>query len=185
MNKPPDNYSGPQPPSVADFVDKARLFLDEFQDVAMLLEPHRVDESGDATWSDARRAQYQRDAQRFMQVTRRMADLEWTREDRRFLASRNASALLSTDEGRAVYEREFKDAPLLMDTKTPTARQEDGADRYNAERLERLAREKGVPILGIRAIHKRPKGSVPERMDDDQFRGLRLSCGCASARVCL
>ena len=185
LNKPPDNYSGPEPPSVADFVDKARLFLDEFQDVAMLLETHRVDESGDATWSDARRAQYQRDAQRFLQVTRRMADLEWTREDRRFLASRNASALLSTEEGRAVYEREFKDAPLLMDTKKPTARQEDGADRYNAERLERLAREKGVPILGIRAIHKRPKGSVPERMDDDQFRGLRLSCGCASARVCL
>ncbi len=186
LNKPPDNYRGEPPPSLAELVERARLFLEEFEDVVQLLETHRVDEDGDKSWSEERRAQYQRDAQEFLKVTRRMADLEWTRADWRFLAKRNASALLATAEGRAVYEREFKDAPLLVDTKKATARQEDGADRYNAERLERLAREKDVPILGMRAIHKRPKGSVPERMDDDQFRGLRAELRlCVGARVLL
>ena len=79
------------------------------------------------------------------------ADLDWTREDWRFLAKRNASAILTTAEGREVYQREFQDALLLMDTRKATAGQEDGADRYNAQRLERLAREKDVPILSTRA----------------------------------
>ena len=127
----------------------------------MLLETHRVDEEGDPSWSTERLAQYQRDAQEFLQVTRRMADLEWTRADWRFLAKRNASALLATADGRDVYQRLFQDAPLLMDTRRTTARQEDGADRYNAQRLERLAREKDVPILSARALHKRPRGSKP------------------------
>ena len=115
-----------------------------------------------------------------------MADLEWTRADWRFFAKRNASALLETAAGRDVYQRLLQDAPLLMDTRWTTARQEDGADRYNAQRLERLAREKDVPILGARATHKRPKGSKPERMDDEEFRGLQAELRlCVGARVLL
>ena len=93
-NRPPENYRGPDPPTTKELVERANLFLREFEDVVMLLETHRVDEGGDPSWSDDRRTQYQRDAKRFLEVTRRMADLGWTREDWRFLARRNASALL-------------------------------------------------------------------------------------------
>ena len=172
-NRAPEGYRVKEPPTTKALMDDANLFLTEFEDVVMLLETHRVDEDGEPGWSEERLAQYRQDAKRFLEVTRRMADLEWTREDWRFLARRNASALLSTAEGRAEYEREFKDAPLLMDTRQQTAKQEDGADRYNAERLERLAREKDLPILAIRAVHQHPAGSDPARMEAEDFRGLK------------
>ena len=150
----------------------------------LLLQTHRVDEEGDPSWSAERLAQYQQDAKRFLEVTRRMADLEWTREDWRFLARRNASALLASAAGRAEYEREFKDAPLLMDTRQQTAKLEDGADRYNADRLERLARETNVPILAIRAAHSAPRDAQPQRMDAEDFRGMKAELRlCVGARV--
>ena len=58
LNKPKGNYTGPTPPSYESFVQDARLFLDEFEDVALLLETHRVDEEGDKSWSAQRLAQY-------------------------------------------------------------------------------------------------------------------------------
>ena len=116
MNQPPENYRGKEPPSTKELVEGANLFLNEFEDLVMLLATHRVDETGDPSWSSERRAQYQLDAKRFLEVTRRMADLDWTREDWRFLARRNASALLAAAGGRAEYEREFKDAASLVDT---------------------------------------------------------------------
>ena len=186
VNKPPDNYRGPAPKTLAEFVDTARLFLAEFEDVALLLNTHRVDEDGDKSWSAGRRERYRLDAQRFLAVTRRMADLEWTREDWRWLSTRNARSLLTTEEGRAVYEREFRDAPLLMDGKKTNMRGEDGADRNNKDRLEQLSRESRRPILAIKALHQRPKGTKPERMDDEQFRGLQAELWlCVLARVLL
>ncbi len=186
LNKAPDNYSGPTPKTLAEFVNDARLFLFEFEDVALLRATHRVEHEGDKSWPEERRARYRHDADKFLEVTRRMADLEWTRPDWQWVAQRNKRTLLMTEEGRATYEREFKDAPLLFDGKKRNARGEDGADHYNAERLERLSRESGLPILGIRALHARPKGTKPERMDDDQFRGLHAELRLAvGARVLL
>ena len=73
-----------------------------------------------------------------------------------------------------------------MDGEKTNGRGDAGADRYNAERLERLSRESGLPILAIRALHARPKGTRPERMDDDQFRGLEAELPlCVGARVLL
>ena len=73
-----------------------------------------------------------------------------------------------------------------MDTKQQIAKQEDGADRYNAERLERLARETNVPIIGIRAAHSAPRGAAPQRMDAEDFRGLKAELRlCVGARVLL
>ena len=57
LNKPPDNYKGPEPKTLAEFVCDARLFLQEFEDVALLLNTHRVDEDGDETWSESERAE--------------------------------------------------------------------------------------------------------------------------------
>ena len=104
----------------------------------MLLNTHRAAEDGDKSWS-VERQRYRLDAQRFLAVARRMADLEWTREDWRWLSTRNARSLLTTEERRAVYEREFRDAPLLMDGKKTNMRGEDGADRNNKDRLEQLS----------------------------------------------
>ena len=136
------------------------------------------------SWSVGRRERYRLDAQRFLAVTRRMADLEWTREDWRWLSTRNARSLLTTEEGRAVYERDFRDAPLLMDGKKTNMRGEDGADRNNKDRLEQLSRESRRPNLTIKALHQRPKGTKPERMDDEQFRGLQAELWlCVRARA--
>lgn len=137
-NQSPENHSGKEPPSTRELVEGANLFFNEFEDPVILLVTHRVGEVGNPSWGSERLAQYQLDAKPFLDVNWRMADLDWTREDWRFLARRNASALLTTAEGRAEYEREFKDAPLLLDTKQQTAKQEDGADRYNAERFDLL-----------------------------------------------
>ena len=73
LNTPPKGYSGKEPPTYESFLRDARVFL---EDVAMLMETHRVDEAGDPSWSAERLAQYQRDAKTFLEVTRRIADLE-------------------------------------------------------------------------------------------------------------
>ena len=99
----------------------------------------RVDEDGDESWSAERREAYKANAQKFLEVTRRMADLEWTRQDWQFLAKRNKRTLLSSAEGKATYDCEFEDAPFLFEGRKRNARGEDGADRYNAERLEQLS----------------------------------------------
>ena len=149
-------------------VSDARFFLQVFDDVALLRNTDRMDEDGDESWSVERRQAYKANARKFLEVTRRMADLEWTRQDWQFLAKRNKRTLLSSAEGKATYDREFKDAPLLFDGKKRNARGEDGADRYNAERLEQLLRETEscLPILGIRALHVRPKGAKTDRMNE-------------------
>ena len=89
MNKPPGNYGGAERETLAEFVSYAGLFLQEFDDVALLLHTHRVDEDGDESWSEERRDAYRANARKFLEVTRRMADLEWTRQDWQFLAKRN------------------------------------------------------------------------------------------------
>ena len=43
-----------------------------------------------------------------------------------------------------------------------------------------------MPILSARALHKRPRGSKPERMDDDELRCLQAELRlCVGARVLL
>ena len=107
LNKPPDNYRGEKEghKSLAELVEDARLFLSEFDDVAMLRNTHRVDDSGDPSWSPEVKAQYKQRADRFLEVTRKMADLEWTRGDHAWLAQRNKRALLASPDGRAMYAR--------------------------------------------------------------------------------
>ena len=75
---------------------------------------------------------------------------------------------------------------MLFDSKKRNARGEDGADRYNAERLGQLSRESCLPILGIRALHVRPKDAKHDRMEDDQLCGLQAELWLAiGARVLL
>ena len=54
--------------------------MNEFEDVALLRQVWRLDDGND-TMSAEERSAYRADADKFLQVLRRMADLEWTRED--------------------------------------------------------------------------------------------------------
>ena len=62
----------------------------------MLLRTHRLDADGDSSWPEERRRIYKAEADKFLQVTRRLADLEWTREDHKF---RNCEALTKGSSG--------------------------------------------------------------------------------------
>ena len=139
--------------------------------MAMLLRTHRVDETGDPTWTAERRAQYKADADRCLEVTSRMAYLEWTRDDRAWLAKRTFSSLLATQHGRETVRREFGDAIWLMGTRKTTSARQDGGDRHNDDRLHKCSRESGHPMLAIRATHSKPKGVDAAKMDAQYFQG--------------
>ena len=112
-NKPRKDVEAPvDAPSVDKFVDMCRLFREEFEDVVILQTVHRsLDGDGsNAALSEACGAEQQR----FLEVTGRMADLEWTREDHAWLSQRNRSLMKLTREGRAELQG-FEDAPLLME----------------------------------------------------------------------
>ena len=97
-----------------------------FKDAVLLRQVHRyVDEKADIP--EAQRAEYRRDAQRFLDVTRGMADCKWTREDHAWLSRRNRSILQQTEEGREEL-RKFKNAPLLMDGRKTRVTGEVGAN---------------------------------------------------------
>ena len=154
-NKPRQDVVAPvDAPSVGRFVDMCRLFIEEFEDVVILQKVHRSLDAGgrNSSLSEACAAEQRR----FLEVTRRMADLEWTREDHAWLSQRNRSLLKLTQEGRAELVG-FEDAPLLMDGRKRNARGEDGAQQYNAAELQKLSRRTGKPIARIGAYHDKPK----------------------------
>ena len=61
------------------FVDRCRLFREEFEDVVILQNVHRslIGGGGAGSLSEADLAEQQR----FLEVTGRMANSEWARED--------------------------------------------------------------------------------------------------------
>ena len=97
-----------------------------------------------------KRSAYRAEADKFLEVLRRMADLEWTREDHAWLAQRNRSVLERTERGRQELAS-FDHAPLLMDGRRRNAAGEDGAEQFNAAALRRLSARTGQPILWIGA----------------------------------
>ena len=105
----------------------------------MLLGCHRRDAEGHPSWSAERRAKHRADSERFQTILDRMADLDWSREDHAWLARRTQGAMCATAAGRELFEREFKDAPYLMDGKRTNQQGHDGADHYNEQRLRELA----------------------------------------------
>ena len=173
-------------PSVNSFVDRCRLFREEFEDVVILQNVHRslVGDGSAGSLSEVGQAEQQR----FLEVTRRMADLEWTREDHAWLSQRNRSSLKMTAEGRAELVG-FEDAPLLMDGRKRNARGEDGAQQYNAEELKKLSHRSGKPIARIGAYHDKPKSSAKLKVEDleaEDFKGLQNHLDlCVGARVIL
>ena len=193
LNKPSKGERPLDAPTCSALVDRACLFRDEFLqdpdgDVVILRQVHRVDETGSAELSESARRLHSDEAERFLEVTGRLADLAWTQQDHAWLARRNRSALQATEASRAEL-RAFEHAPLLMCRRRRGVRGEDGADQYNAAELRRLAVRTGRPILAIGAHHNRPEEATelrPEYLDSEEFQGLEATLEvCEGARVLL
>ena len=98
-------------PSCKSFVERGCLLRNEFEDVTLLRSVWRIDDGNDSM-TPAERASYRSEADKFLSVTSRMSELEWTQHDHSWLAKRNRTALLATEQGRRELE-EFDNAPLL------------------------------------------------------------------------
>jgi hypothetical protein len=146
-----------------DLVGMTNAFRQEFDDVVCLQKRHRVCKSAEEmppqerdeflALSPEMQAKYVADAAKFEEVTARLSDLSWTREDRDWLAQRDRAALLRRPDGEAIV-RQFDQAPLLTDTRKQRIAAEeaelgeaqDGADSMNLQELWKLARRTKVPI---------------------------------------
>ena len=164
--------------------------MNEFEDVALLRQIWRLDDGND-NMSAEERSRYRAEGDKFLEILRRMADLEWTPEDHAWLQRRNRSVLEATERGREELAA-FDYAPLLMDGRRKNARGEDGAEQFNAVELRRLSARTGRPILVIGAHHgqggeaKKMKLEVLEAMDAEDFNGLKAQLElCEDARVLL
>ena len=83
---------------------------DSFQDAVLLRQVHRFEDEN-ANVPGARREDYKQDAQRFLDVTRGMADCTWSMDDHAWLSRRNRARWQQTPEGREELRR-FDTAPL-------------------------------------------------------------------------
>ena len=92
QNKPRKKQAPDGTPTAASLVDSGMLFRKSFDDVVLLREVHRVDK-GDASMSEAERAAYAAEAERFLEVITKMADCEWDLDDYKFQQARNKSFL--------------------------------------------------------------------------------------------
>jgi len=187
LNKP---RNGPAPsgtPAMSALTESGLLFRKSFDDVAILRDVHRVD-YGAADMSESERATYREEAERFLEVTARMADCTWSLKDYEFLQARNKSFLRRTPEGRQELES-FEDAPLLVDSRKKRNSGNDGALEINLRELEKVAVKRKVPIAALRSYHRYEgaEGDVKaEKMDSDEFRGLPHQLHlCEGARVLL
>ena len=140
----------------------------------MLLQRLQRLDMGHDEMAPEERAEYVAEAERWREVIRRMADLEWTPEDHEWLSKRNRSVLELTERGREELKA-FESATLLMDARRRTGGRQDVADVHNARELRRHAARVGKPILRIDAFHHKPKDAVDldvKGMDEEDFAGL-------------
>ena len=92
VNKPRRGQVATGAPSCEGFANAASLFFKEFEDVAVLRSVWRPDD-GNGEMSPEERTAYRAEADKFLEVTGRMADLEWTPQDHAWLQRRSRSAL--------------------------------------------------------------------------------------------
>ena len=168
--------------------NSAELFLKEFEDVVLLRTVHRVDYGDARDGSGVDWSQYAADADKFLDVTLKMASCTWTLQEHAWLAKRNRSTLFATHVGREELVA-FEEAPLLMDTRRKKANGDDGADQINEKELEKVALKTRKAIIAIRSYHAKLAKEhhlKPELTEGDDFRGLLAELRlCEGARVLL
>ena len=151
LNKPRNDEAPAGAPSMEQLVNRAELFRQEYEcadgDAVILREAHRIDRGEGRGLSGEGLERFRKDAEKFQEVTGRMASCEWSRVEHAWLAGRNRSRLSAEEV------RRFEDAPLLMDGKKKKSDGEDGADQMNARELVKLAAREDRPILRVKSIH--------------------------------
>ena len=190
MNKPKNASGTPEGAwSTKKLVRMGMNVRNCFDDVVLLRQVHRfADEK--AGLSESQQEKYKKDAARFLETTRGLADCSWKPADHAWLSQRNRSVLQQTAEGREQL-REFENAPLLMDGRQDRVTGEVGAIRINQLKLEQLSARTGKPIAALCAYHDKPntregKAMSPEKMHPDDFRGMESEVLlCEGARVLL
>ena len=78
-NQPKDGFD-PTAPTAQDLSNDAELFMNEFEDVVLLRQVWRLDDGNDQMSAEERSA-YRAEADKFLEVLRRMADLVWKHAD--------------------------------------------------------------------------------------------------------
>ena len=109
QNKPRGSDSTPSGAwSTRNLVRMGMEARQTFQDAVFLRQVHRyVDEKADLP--PARKEDYRRDAVRFLDVMRSMADCTWSLDDYSWLKRRNRTSLQQTPRGREEL-RKFDEA---------------------------------------------------------------------------
>ena len=154
-NLPPRQQEAPTNAwSMAKFHTVGNGLLREFEDVVRLRKVHRYAEERENVAAEDRE-EFQRDARRFLDVTRGMADCTWKPEDHQWLSRRNKTRLAQTVKGREQLKR-FRDAPLLMDGRVDKVTGEVGANKMNQMELERLSARTQKPIVVLSAFYDKP-----------------------------
>ena len=114
---------------MASLVNYVELFRQECKgpdgDVVIWREIHWIDRGEGRGLGEREQEEFRREADKFQEVTGRMASCEWSRAEHEWLSRRNYSRL-------SVQERaHFEDAPLLMDGRRMKSDGEDGAEQMN------------------------------------------------------
>ena len=150
-----------------------------FPHVIILTKAHRLIKIEDPR-SDEDHAFNER-ADRFVQVLRRLRDLEWTTADYYWLCKRKRSQLSYAE--RAL----FQDAPVIMDFRKATDdNPEENCEFYNKSFLRGMARRDGVPIVRIAAQHDGIAQDKGMKLPEERFSGLPSELELAEeARVIL
>ena len=168
-------------------VNHAELFRQECEgadgDVVILREIHRIDRGEGRGLGDREQEEFRREADKFQEVTGRMASCEWTRPEHEWLSRRNYSRLSAEERAR------FEDAPLLMDGRRMKSDGQDGAEQMNGRELVKLATRADRPILRVKSSHDKPRRETAfraEALDSDEFNHLSAFLHlCEGARVLL
>jgi hypothetical protein len=120
-------------------------------------------------------------AEKFVEVLRRLRDVEWTCEGYYWLCKRKRSQL-------SYAERKLlADAPVIMDFRLITEGDpEDNYDLYNQTRLRAMAHRENLPVIRIQAEHTGVCEEEGAKLNEERFNGLANTLElCEEARVIL
>jgi hypothetical protein len=155
-----------------------RVFA-SFDEVVVLTTCHRLVTIEEPVTDEER--EFNARAERFVQVLRRLRDLEWTAEDYFWLCKRSAGQLTLPER------RRFADAPVHMDFRKATEdNPEQNCDHYNRGFLRNMARKSGLPVVRFAARHEGISDVDGAKIADEEFNGLVAELELAEgARVLL
>ena len=165
--------------SASSLSNKGLEIYSSMQKVIILTKCHRlsyIQEPANATEEE-----YNERAMRFVQVLRKLRDLNWSLEDYYWLCSRKKSKLTFAERAR------FQEAPVIMDFRRSTeSNPENNCEFFNSIRLRAFAHETKTKVTRFNSIHVGVSQEAGQKLEDSDFRGLPVTLELAvGARVIL